>query len=125
MAIDWNRPVETDEAYPRPVRVLGRNEADSGHPIVLIVDVSGYYVSSPTGDSVLYLMDGGEPMALRFRNVYQQSALRHGWVNLYPTKHLAGRIGEAGDIFPDEASCRMAAVDGCAATIRVEWEEVS
>ena len=64
MTLDWNKPIETAEDPPRPVRVLATDTGGT-HPIILMVEKYLYYAAP---DETRCLPACG-PHSLHLRNV--------------------------------------------------------
>lgn len=120
MAIDWNKPVETESGYA--VTVLCTNRPDcvgySHKPVVAYVDDTGHLIEAESDGS---WMLRGEVQ--RLRNVCPKPVKREGWMFVGKTE-AAIRMNTY--VYASEDIARERHPGGCHGyqLIRIEWEEV-
>jgi hypothetical protein len=121
--IDWTRPVETDEATPRAVRVLCTDGPDNVFPVIALVGGVLYAASLEGGASPLN--DMCVRKIVRLRNACPNPVKREGWCYIERLGDGAGARGLSGP-FDSEASAKSY-MDECArptfGPVRIEWEE--
>lgn len=78
MTLDWTKPIESDEAEPRPVRVLASDFKSKGFPYMCAVDYGDHE------EYALFSAEGLDTLCvMRLRNIKPKPVLREAWLNLY------------------------------------------
>jgi hypothetical protein len=78
MTHDWTKPLETDEAEPKPVRVLASDFKGHRCPYMCAIDCGDFETYS------LFDANGwSNDHSVRLRNIKPKPVLREAWLNLY------------------------------------------
>lgn len=122
MAIDWNKPVETDELNPRPVRVLATDMGGS-HPVAVAYLGNPPTLANYTDCGQGWSADISAKYLKPLRNVQPKQVKREGWMFVGKTE-AAIRMNTY--VYASEDIARERHPGGCPGyqLIRIEWEEV-
>lgn len=126
-AIDWTKPVETDEENPRPVTILFDKD---GRPDAARIDNNA---SSPSLNLFALQHVGSTAYATRgmysipLRNVAPKTVKREAWINVYKIKECMSNGSwytyEVADMYDTKEEALKARISYTVATIHIEWEE--
>lgn len=121
MAIDWTKPIETTDGMP--ARLLAKLRGPARFPYVV-----SYEFASDT-DGITMVNEDGDGGSIILRN---KRTKREGWINIYPgTSNFSEKYAQnlhyysvyLSPPFKTEAIAIERRLDGCLATVKIEWEE--